>query len=191
MRFSLTTLTWTLVLFAAFLASAWSIFLSDTTPTVTPAHPVINHFDAYMEQVSATVLNRSGKPSLHIESPRMVHFPRNDTTRILKPVVTLYRKMSTPWTIHAEQGMAFHGIQKILFTQNVLVHHPADPLDPEMKLITESLTVLPDREKINTEEAVTLTQPDATIHAIGMDANFNTGIVHLLSDTRSEYVPAS
>lgn len=190
MRISLTTGLSLLLISVALTASVWAIFLSGS-PIKTLPKQHQNAPDAYMEKVSATIFNAAGIASMHIESPRMVHYPKDDITLIQSPMVTLYRKTSGPWHVSADQGLTNHGIDKVFLKKNVVVHHPANPLDPEMKLTTQSLTVLPRQEAVETQDPVTITQPHATIQAVGMNANFNTGIVHLLSDTRSDYVPAS
>ena len=191
MTSSLTSLLLTAFLMVALAASLWSFFQSGGVHTGPHPRPMGNQPDAWMENVSAVILNEFGKPALGIKTPRLAHYSGNDTTRIQKPEVTFYRNSPEPWHINAEEGIATHGIGNILFSTHVTVHHAADRLNPEILLKTESLTLLPDQNEANTQERVTITQPDAMIDAKGMSANLNTGIIHLLSDTRSEYVPAS
>lgn len=186
----LTTGLFVLLLPAAVAASIWAVFLSGSPARVLSSEPE-DTADASMEQVSATIFNADGIASMHIESPKMLHYPKDDTTLIQRPVVTLYRKSAGPWHVSADKGSASHGIDKIFLEKNVIVHHRANPLDPEMTLTTETLSVFPELAEASTRDAVTISQPNATIRAVGMNANFTTGVVHLLSDTRSDYVPAS
>ena len=48
--------------------------------------------DAIMENVSAVIMDKQGKPSLKIVSPRMIHYATNDTSQLFEPELTLFRK---------------------------------------------------------------------------------------------------
>jgi lipopolysaccharide export system protein LptC len=147
--------------------------------------------DAYMENVVATFLNKQGIPSMKIETPKMVHYANNDMTHISKPHITVYRQSPEPWYINSDFAKATDGIEQILFWDNVIIHHAQDIDNPTTTMTTTSLTVFPNKQVAKTSDAVTVTQPNATLHAIGMLANMNNGTVKLLSNARGEYVPSS
>ena len=178
-----------LLLIAAGL-SAWSILISKQTTLLVIKNPT-EHPDAIMENVIATIINKEGKPSLKIETPKMIHYAKNDTTDITTPHVTVYRQSPKPWTIDSQYAQATHGIVQINFWNHVVIHHPDDKLNPTTTMQMASLTVFPDKQIAQTDQAVVLTQPDTTIHAIGMLANLDNGTIKLISQTRTEYVPHS
>ena len=178
-----------LLLLAAGL-SGWSMLISKETVTTLATHHVEKP-DAYMENVVTTILNKEGKPSLKIETPKMVHYAEGDTTRITTPHVTVYRQSPKPWTIDSRYAKATQGVGQILFWDNVVIHHPDDQVNPTTTMRTASLTVFPDKQIAKTDEAVVMKQPDTTIHAIGMLANLDDGTVKLISQARTEYVPSS
>jgi lipopolysaccharide export system protein LptC len=169
--------------------TSWSLFLSrqkHAGPGPLPGEP-----DAFMEQVVAIILDRTGAPHLEISSPKMVHFVLNDTTDISNPSVIIYRDSPNPWYVKAKKALATGGTGKIIFSDHVVIRHPADTAATETILNTETLTVLPKEKQAKTDDAVTITQPDTTLYGVGMLANLETGTIRLLSNTRSEYVPAS
>lgn len=178
-----------LLLIAASL-STWSILISKQAGLIIVKTPT-ERPDAIMENVVATIINKEGKPSLKIETPKMIHYAENDTTNITTPHVTVYRESPKPWTIDSQYAQATHGIAQINFLNHVVIHHPEDKLNPTTTMQMPSLTVFPDKQIAQTDQAVILTQPDTTIHAIGMLANLNNGTIKLLSQTRTEYVPSS
>lgn len=182
--------TMSLLFFIVFALSAWSILLSkQLQPTAIPQHP--NEPDAYMENIVAIVMNKQGSPSLKIESPKITHYVEDDITYIHYPHVTVYRQSPEPWYINSDQAEASNGTEQIVFSDNVVIHHPVDIANPDTTMKTDSLTVFPDKEQASTEDAVVITQPDAVIHAIGMLADLNNGTVKLLSNAKGDYVPAS
>jgi len=188
--FSFKNSTVSLLFLAAFILSAWSILLSrQSQPLMTHNHS--DEPDAYMENIVATIMNKQGSPSLKIEAPKMIHYVENDTTYINHPHVTVYRQSPQPWYINSDHAEASNGTEEILFSDNVVIHHPADIANPNTTMETASLTVFPDKQQAHTDNAVTITQPDTIIHAVGMLADLNDGTVKLLSQAKGDYVPAS
>jgi lipopolysaccharide export system protein LptC len=136
-------------------------------------------------------MNKQGTPSLKVEAPNMTHYPDEDVTYINYPHVTVYRQSPQPWYINSNYAEATNGTEKIVFTDNVVIHHPTDIQNPDTTMETSSLTVFPDQKQAETDKPVVITQPDTVIHAIGMTADLNDGTVKLLSQARGDYVPAS
>ena len=174
----------------AFALSAWSM-LQSREPHHVALLDQIDQPDAYMENILATFINKQGSPSLTIQSPKMTHYPDNDKTYILHPHVTIYRQSPQPWYITSEYAQAFNGTEHILFSNNVIIHHPADTENPNTTMETASLTIFPDKQQARTDHAVTIRQPDTIVHAIGMLANLNDGTIKLLSQAKGDYAPTS
>lgn len=178
------------LLFLATSLTGWSILIWKQSSAIVTSNQ-IKKPDAYMENVISTVLNKEGKPSLKIETPKMIHYPEGDTTHLTTPHVTVYRQSPKPWTIDSDYATASQGVTQILFWSHVVIHHPTDSVNPNTTLQTPSLTIFPDKQIAKTDQAVVLKQPDATVHAIGMLANLDDGTIKLISKARTEYVPSS
>jgi lipopolysaccharide export system protein LptC len=188
---TLKNFTITLLLLFALALSAWSILISPNT-----IHTDINgndpkKADSYMEHVTAITLGKEGNPIMKLVTPKMVHYPENDSTDIFAPRVTIYRKSPQPWFIDADFAKASFGISEILFWSNVNIHHPTDSENPKTSLLTESLTIFPDQQLARTDKEVTFMQPDTTVHAVGMLANLNDNTIQLLSQAQGTYAPTS
>lgn len=168
--------------------SSWSIFLSKKTNIFTKDSST--QPDAFMENVTASIINKNGVRSLLIESPRMVHYLEGDTTIIESPHITVYRDSPEPWRINSDYAKATKGIDSIFFWNNVVIHHPNDSSAPITTFKTNTLTVFPREQIAKTMDEVILSQPESIIHAVGMMANLDDGEVKLLSQTRGEYVPS-
>jgi len=180
----------TILLFLAIALTSWSIIISNfTQATVVQDDP--RKPDSFMIGVVATNLNKNGLPALKLITPKMTHYPENNTTDITTPRVTIYRKSPNPWFIDSDFAKAKNGIDEIIFWSNVIIHHPADIDNPNTSLQTETLTIFPEQQIASTDEPVLFKQPSTTIHAIGMLANLDAGTIKLLSQTQGEYVPSS
>lgn len=156
---------------------------------IKPQDPVMP--DAFMENVSATFLDKTGKITMKIETPRMIHYAKEDTTNFFDPHVAVYHRSSNPWIIAAKTATANHGIDHVLFRDDVTVHHPADFNNPATVIRTTVLTVHPNDKTAETAEAISMEQPNSVVTAIGMFADMDAGSIKLLSQAKGEYVPDS
>lgn len=147
--------------------------------------------DTDMEEVVATMISSSGTPSLKIETKRLIHYPKNDSSYLIKPHVTLFRQTLTPWYIDANYAQSFFGVKKIIFQNNVIIKHSQDHANPAMTMETPSLTVFPHEQIAETIEIVKIMQPDLVIRAKGMLANLHDDTMKLLSKAQGEYEPHS
>lgn len=146
--------------------------------------------DAFMEDISALILDKQGKPKIKIVTPKMVHYTKNDTTHLTMPQLTLYRKSPKPWFITSHYAKATQGIDHVDFWENVNIHHAADEEHPATLIKTSTLTVYPNKQIAETGDFITLTQPNIVVKAKGMHADMNTGNIKLISHARGEYVPS-
>lgn len=143
--------------------------------------------DAFMEEVTATIINKEGSPSIQIVATKMTHYVTNDTTEIIKPLLTLYRKSPKPWHLTADHARSLQGTDEILLWENVVIQHPGDINNEQTTLLTPTLTVYPEKQIALTPDPVTIHQPNSEIFAVGMNADLVTGAVKLLSQARGEY----
>ncbi|HVY53294.1 MAG TPA: LPS export ABC transporter periplasmic protein LptC, partial [Gammaproteobacteria bacterium] len=137
--------------------------------------------------VVATVIDKQGNPSLQIVASKMVHYIENDSTEISNPWLTLYRKSPKPWQLTAEHAKTFQGVNQIYLWENVVINHPGDEQNQKTTLLTPTLKVFPERQVAMTDDPVIITQPNTTIHAIGMSADLVSGAVKLLSQAQGEF----
>lgn len=146
--------------------------------------------DGYMEGVTALILDKQGKPSMKIITPKMVHYAEGDTSHLTSPHLTLYRKSPQPWYISSKFAKASDGAENVDFWDDVHIHHAADINSPSTVIQTTKLTVHPNKKTAETVDLITMTQPNIVVKATGMFADMNTGDIQLLSEARGEYVPS-
>jgi len=145
--------------------------------------------DAFMEDVTSTVMDKQGKVKMKIISPKMTHYAESDTTQLLNPQLILHRKSPTPWYINSRYGEATHGTDNVKFWDDVVIRHAADQTNPPTLIKTSSLLIHPDAQTAETIDPITLTQPSLTVKATGMYADMASGNIKLLSKARGEYAP--
>ncbi len=147
--------------------------------------------DAYMENVVTITLNQQGNPKMKLVTPQLIHFDKSDVTQLISPTLTLYRNSPQPWRVTAQYARAIKGIEQIDFLGNVVIKHAMPSHSQETVIKTASLRVFPNNQTAETQDAITLEQPNTLIKATGMLANMNSGDIKLISEARGEYVPSS
>lgn len=184
----ITLISLTICLAAA--TTSWLAYYAYWSPVLTIS-PTTNHPDAYMENVVALILDKQGKPSMKIVAPKMTHYTEQDTTQLVSPIFTIYRKSPNPWYIESRYAKAINGMERLHFREQVIIHHAADLANPATLIKTNTLLVKPNAQTAETSDKITMEQPSLTVNAIGLIADLNTGNIKLLSNAQGIYVPQS
>lgn len=178
-----------LILLATLGIALWTSLLSYQQSARPAASAGDSLPDAFMEEVTAVIMDTQGKPRMKIVTPKMVHYLKQDMTQLETPQLTLYRKSPQPWYVTSKTATATDGIENVVFNDNVVIHRPADQNTPATLIQTPTLTVYPAKQLAETSAVIKLIQPNIIIKAIGMHADMNTGDIKLLSEAQGEYVP--
>lgn len=175
-----------LIALTALLSTAMIIF-SRSNINARPQEAILP--DAFMQNVSAVILDKSGKVSMKIDTPRMIHYAEHDTTHFEAPHIAMYHHSPNPWLIDAKNAVARDGLETVVFHEDVSIHHPAEYSNPATMIKTNSLTVHPNTKTAETDDFITMTQPNTIIKGIGMFADLDAGDIKLLSEAKGEYTP--
>lgn len=176
------------VLFIAIGLAAW-FTLSYRGHTNDTAEPSASP-DAYMEGVTAIIMDPQGKMTMKIVTPKVTHYNSLDRAEFTDPQLTIYRKSSQPWYVTSIHAKTTNGLDNIDFWDDVVIHHSADRNNPATLIKTTHLTVHPNEQTANTDDPITMIQPNIVVKGVGMLANMNSGDVKLLKESRAEYVPS-
>lgn len=181
---------YSLMMLTTLTLAVWMTILS-----LTQQSPIVQHDsslpDALMENVTSIEMDKEGKPKMQIVTPKIIHFAENDTTHILSPILTVYRQSPIPWYVTSKFAKTTHGTENVEFWDDVFISHSGDKNNPATSIKTSTLTVYPANHIAETNDAITLTQPNLTMNAIGMHADMDSGDIKLLFQARGEYVPNS
>jgi len=143
--------------------------------------------DSYMTDVYAVTLNKDGKVASILVSPKVTDYEQDNNTDIQTPFVTINPQQEPPWHIHADHAKVLNGSSKILLWGNVNIQQLPGPNSHFLTLLTTELTLYPDKSFAETDQPVTIKQPDSIVHAVGMQADLNKGYIKLLSKTQGQY----
>lgn len=103
--------------------------------------------DYYIENFTATGLDRNGQRRYVIEAERMAHFPDDDTALLDHPHVIEYEVGMAPRHTYADSGWMNSTGDEILLTGNVRVVVEADSRGPGGTMKAKRMRIILDKSK--------------------------------------------
>jgi len=146
--------------------------------------------DAIVENFSATRLNEQGVPSFIMAAKKMLHYPDDDSTALEEPRITILSDKHPPIHAIAKRGIISSKGDDIYLHDDVEVQRAASARQDELTLHTAYLHITPDQNLTDTDRPIVIFDAHNTVHAVGMEMNSESRTLKLLSQVRSEYVPA-
>jgi len=143
--------------------------------------------DFVAEDFGIVKLNAAGKPEYTLSAERMLHYPDDETTSIVAPRLVQRRDKAAPIVIRADQGRISQKGDEAHFYGNVVVVREAGKGQNELRVQTEYLQVLPDRDLARTDKQVVVTEGRSRLVGTGMELNNKTRQLVLRSQVRGTF----
>ncbi len=156
------------------------------SPGTSPNALLRHDPDYIVDKLLATRMDTNGRIKNTLYSVKLVHFPDDDTTELEAPRFISYAK-SAPVTITSKSGLVSSNGENVYFRDNVRVVRAPYGEKSELVVNTDYLHVLPDDNIAKTDRAVTITDANMIIHAVGMEMNSETRMLKLNAQVRGAY----
>jgi lipopolysaccharide export system protein LptC len=143
--------------------------------------------DFMAENFSIVKMNASGKPEYTLSAERMLHYPDDESTSIVAPRLVQRHDDAMPILIRAERGLVSKNGEEASFHGNVVVVREAGKGQDELRVETEYLKVIPDRDLALTDSPVVITEGRSRLVGIGMEVNNKTRQLVLRSQVRGTF----
>ena len=177
------------ILFAAILAfiSYW-VQVSVENESEKRGNKLSNSPDYFLTNFKTTQTESDGSIRFILSANEMVHFTKDDTTRLKKPLFISYKNNLPSSQIEGGVGFVSTDGEEVQIIDNVKVARLETETKPKMELFTDQLTVLPHKDQAFTKRPVRITQdPKTVVNAIGMKYDKKNGIITLLEKVRVHY----
>ena len=158
-------------------------------PAAAPNALLRHDPDYIVDKLLATRMDVNGRIKNTLHSVRLVHFPDDDTTEIEHPRF-ISHATSAPVTITAKKGLVSSNGENVYFHDTVRVVRAPYGEKSEMVMDTDYLHVLPDDNIAKTDRAVTITDANMVINAVGMELNSETRVMQLNARVKGVYYDA-
>ncbi|MCD6045408.1 MAG: lptC [Gammaproteobacteria bacterium] len=147
--------------------------------------------DAFAIGIQGVQFDELGQKQGEMDSPKLLHFARDDSSVLTTPLITLYSKDNkAPWSISSQTGKTFNGTEKVDLIDNVVIHQSPGAQNQDTTITTSLLHIFPNQQLANTDKPVTLVQSGVKITSVGMNAYLDQKHVTLLSQARGFYDPS-
>lgn len=178
-RFRLTAVLLAGVLFA--FGSFWLLQAIISGDADIKSDPSLNEPDYIVEKFSVVRMAPNGQPRYIISGDKLTHRPLDDSADVDNPVVKSVSPDQAAMTINAKRAHIDHGNTRVQLMDDVRVVRAASAKSEPMVLTTEALTVLPDEERIETDQPVEMKLGSATVRGTGMWADNAKRQLHMES----------
>ena len=142
--------------------------------------------DAIVDNFTLSRLNEQGIPQYSLTARRMVHFDDDDSTELAAPQV-VKRGEGPTVTITAERGTVTRDGEEAFFHGNVLVVRAATPEREELRVRTNYLHVLAEKNIARTDQAVTISEGRSVLSGVGMEFDESARRFALFSKVRGRF----
>ena len=147
--------------------------------------------DAIIENFSAIKLNAQGTPHFIMAASKLLHYPDDDSTVLEVPHLTSLSPERPAIHAIAKRGIVSSKGDEIFLHEKVEVLREESVTQSELRVHTEYLHFVPDKDLAETDRTVTIMEANNTIQATGLRMDNRARTLNLLSQVKSEYVPAS
>ncbi len=145
-----------------------------------------NAVDFYVINAKSVEYQIDGKLRYEMTSDKVEHLKDSDKSLVTKPDLLLYRGTEQPWHVKSERGEVSPGGTEVELIDNVRIARTDEKNRPT--IITSSrMTVFPDKEFAQTQQAVRIEAANGVTTANGMKAYLKDSRVLLLSNVRGQH----
>jgi lipopolysaccharide export system protein LptC len=145
--------------------------------------------DYFISNFTTTSYNREGAPESLLSAVRMVHYPDDDSTELVRPHVVQTRPQEPRMTVSAERGAISRDGDDIFLYDNVVLVREADAERPQARITTSFLHVVRDRSLVRTDRDVVIVEGRRTISGRGMEYDNEQKQMNLLENVRGRFEP--
>jgi|CXWL01.1.fsa_nt_gi lipopolysaccharide export system protein LptC len=170
-------------------ATYWLNMQTQTEPVKATVNTRLS-IDALMENFSATKMDERGMPHFIVSAKQLHHYPEDDSTTLDEPELTTISDEGVAIRTTAKHGKISGKGDEIFLQDNVEMLRDASVQQAELNLKTEYLHILPNQNLMTTDRAVTISDANTTVNAVGLEMNYKLRTFKLLSKVKSVYVPA-
>ena len=145
--------------------------------------------DYYMDNFTRTQMDRFGKPKNRLSAERMVHYPNDDSSELVHPVLQIYNSDGPPWNISADSAWVGQNNQVVLLHGDTFIWRNDAQGKLAVQIVTSNVRVLLDSRYADTDDYVAITDvPSVSLMTgVGMRADLGQDRLELLSHVRGWY----
>jgi lipopolysaccharide export system protein LptC len=143
--------------------------------------------DFTAEDFGITKMDAAGKPEYILSAESMQHYPDDESTSVVAPRLVQRHDDANPVVIRADRGLIAKNGEEASFYGSVVVVREAGKGQGELRVQTEYLQIVPDRDLARTDKPVIITEGRSRLSGVGMEFNNKTRQFALQSQVRGTF----
>lgn len=145
-----------------------------------------NVVDFYAVGARTVQFQDDGKLHYRMTADKLEHIKSTDITLVDTPKLKLYRGTELPWEVTSQRAEVSPGGVEVELIDDVRIAR-TDAKNRPTIITSSRMTVIPDKEYAQTEQAVRIDGAGGTTTGKGMKAYLKESRIHLLSNVRGQY----
>lgn len=145
-----------------------------------------NAIDFYVVGAHTLQFREDGELHYEMTAEKLEHLKASDVTLVERPDLQLYRGSQYPWHVRSDRGEVAPQGKEVELIDNVRIAR-TDAKNRPTVITSSRVTVFPDEEYAQTQQAVRIEAANGVTTAQGMKAYMNDGKIHLLSKVRGQH----
>ena len=144
--------------------------------------------DYFVERFAMTRLNAKGAPIFKMSAERLNHFPDDDSSEFVNPLLISLDPANPLLTLRADRGRSTsEGIETHLY-DNVLMTRAPVADNPELRITSDYVLLLSEEDIARTDRPVRITFGDSFLTGVGMEFNNASRQLEVKSRVRGLWV---
>lgn len=140
--------------------------------------------DYIVEKFASRRFGEGGAPLYSLSADRMVHYTHDENSEVTNPHIT-YHARSPLMHLTADAATLSKNADVVELRGHVVARREASPRRPELRLVTDRMTVYPDNEIASTDSRVRITQGGSVITGRGLEVDSRKSVIVLKSEVRA------
>ncbi|UVE18563.1 LPS export ABC transporter periplasmic protein LptC [Pseudomonas sp. LS44] len=142
--------------------------------------------DFYALNARTVQFQADGKLHYQLLGEKIEHIRATDVTMVSRPDLELYRGTPLPWHVRSERAEVSPNGEEVELIDSVRIER-TDAKGRPTVITSSRMTVFPDKEYAQTQQAVRIEAANGVTTANGMKAYLKDSRVHLLSNVRGQH----
>jgi lipopolysaccharide export system protein LptC len=148
--------------------------------------------DFVVNGVTLTQFDAEGRATNRLFAETMSHYAVDDRAELQRPRYVSLRPDQPQLEARAQRALVEGGGERVVLSGDVVITRaPGPDGEPPMRLTTERLLAIPDREQYSTDRPVEMERGASVIRSIGMDYDNIKRTVKFHSKVRGTMEPAA
>jgi lipopolysaccharide export system protein LptC len=145
--------------------------------------------DSFVDGLNLTKVNARGEPVFRLQATRMVHFPADNHTEFVLPVVVSLDTDKPRVTVRAKKARSDGNGDVTELFDDVELLREAGGTDPQVRVTTQAMVLFSQEEIARSDREVKIEYASSVLTGVGMEFNHATRQLSLNGAVKGSFSP--